>query len=133
MDDAENHAEQSEHHGSDGSGSTGTVSTDGQFIVTGVLPDSYRFSVSVPASAPGAPSWFVKSASIGGRDVSDAFVDITDDIATASIVLTDRVSEVSGSITDGAGRPTPEYVIVIFPSDVSLWTWQTRRPSRNPG
>jgi hypothetical protein len=111
----------------DGSGSTGTVSADGQFSVTGVLPDSYRFSVSVPASGPGAAPWFVKSASVGGRDAYDTFVDIADDVATASIVLTDRVSEVSGAISDGAGRPAPEFVIIIFPSDPSLWTWQTRR------
>jgi hypothetical protein len=111
----------------DGSGSTGTVSADGQFSVAGVLPDAYRFSVSLPASAAGAPPWFVKSASIGGRDAYDTFVDIADDIATASIVLTDRVSEVSGAITDGVGRPAPEYVIIVFPSNPSLWTWQSRR------
>jgi hypothetical protein len=49
------------------------------------------------------------------------------DLDSAVLVITNRVSEVSGVIQDAAGRPAPEYFIVVFPADRALWTWSSRR------
>ena len=103
-----------------------TVSAAGKFAFMGLTPDNYRFGpLALPSS--GATPWVVKSATINGRDAIDALVSVGEDLSTATIVLTNRVSEVTGTILDGSGRPAPEYFLVIFPADRLLWTWQSRR------
>ena len=114
----------------DGLTSPATITADGRFTVAGVLPDAYRLSVYAGAAPPPAAGWFAKSGTIGGRDVLDAMIQVAENVSGAAIVLTDRVTEVSGAILDGAGRPAPEYFIVIFPEDQNLWTWQSRRIQR---
>ena len=114
----------------DGLTSAATITADGRFTIAGVLPDAYRLSVYSVAAPPPAAGWFAKSGAIGGRDALDATVDVAEDVSGVSIVLTNRLTEVSGAILDGTGRPAPEYFIVIFPEDQKLWTWQSRRIQR---
>jgi hypothetical protein len=114
-----------------GSGrSLGVVSADGRFEAGGLTPDRYRVSVTAPMS-PGSrdPTWYLKSATLGGQDMADDAVDLQSiaDLDSAVLVITNRVSEVSGVIQDAAGRPAPEYFIVVFPADRALWTWSSRR------
>jgi hypothetical protein len=110
----------------DGLIATAAISADGQFTIAGLVPEAYRLQVSVPALPP-APPLFVKTGSLAGRDALDNFVNVADDVANASIVLTDRVAEISGAILDSNGRPAPDYVVIVFPADKALWTWQSRR------
>lgn len=110
----------------DGLATSSTITADGQFTFTSLVPEAYRFLVSMPA-APGSAPLFLKSATIGGRDALDALADVSEDVKNASVVMTDKMAEVSGAILDGAGHPAPEYVIIIFPADKALWSWQSRR------
>jgi hypothetical protein len=41
--------------------------------------------------------------------------------------LTDRVTTGSGTLLNGAGKGTPDYAIVAFPTNRSLWTRGSRR------
>jgi hypothetical protein len=106
-----------------GAYASATVTADGRFTITGVVPDSYRLSVTAQSATP----WFVKSGTIGERDAVEQYVAIAEDVRDAALVLTTQVSEVTGAIQDGAGRPAPEYFLVIFPEDKSLWTWRSPR------
>ena len=52
------------------------------------------------------------------------------------ITLTDRLSEITGSVRDGRGQPVADYVLVAFPEDTKLWGAQSRfvqttRPNQN--
>lgn len=114
----------------DGLTSLATITADGRFTLAGLLPDAYRLSVNAAAAPPPAASWFAKSGAISGRDALDTMVDVAEDVSGASIVLTNRVTEVSGTILDGSSRPATEYFIVIFPEDQKLWTWYSRRIQR---
>ena len=112
-----------------GSAGRGAVAPDGQFTIEGILPGKARFGGSFPATptAPPSSAWFIKSATLAGQEAMDSFVDLNASARNASIVITNRMSELSGAILDGAGKPAPEFVVIVFPADRALWTWQTRR------
>ena len=98
-------------------------------------------------SIPAGPHWFrvqaprgltLKSVMVGGRDVVDTPHDIQagEKIGGATIVLTDRVSEINGTIMDDRGAPIPDYTMLAFPEDTRLWGPQSRhimttRPDQN--
>ena len=43
--------------------------------------------------------------------------------------MTDQPTEVSGTVFDQLGRPTPEYAVFVFAADRSFWTTAPRRQS----
>jgi hypothetical protein len=42
------------------------------------------------------------------------------------IVLTKKVTSLSGQVTDSRGNPVLDATIVVFPADEKLWTYQSR-------
>ena len=69
--------------------------------------------------------WIVKSISANGLDVSDAAIEFQPaDRVTIRVELTDRVTQVSGSV-----RPTRDIkggTVVVFPDEPSKWTSTSR-------
>ena len=69
--------------------------------------------------------WNVKSISANGLDVSDAAIEFQPaDRVTVRVELTDRVTQVSGSV-----RPTRDIkggTVVVFPDEPSKWTSTSR-------
>ena len=60
----------------------------------------------------------MKSVTLGAFDASDLAVDIANEQnVPATVVLTDRVTEVSGTVAGGA-----DSAVVIFPADPVDWT-----------
>jgi hypothetical protein len=68
--------------------------------------------------------WAVKAITVDGNDVTDSPIDLKGaQNATAQIVLTDRVTEVTGTLTsDDAARAS----IVLFAEDQTKWTYPSR-------
>ena len=105
-----------------------TAGAAGDFKLPGVVPGRYQLSASLPV--PSIESgWYVKSATINGRDTLDVPVDIRsgEQIADAVITLTDQPTELSGTMTDAAGSPAPEYFIIVFADDEAHWQFGSRR------
>lgn len=70
------------------------------------------------------PGWMVKRIEIAGLDATDAPVDLrSQQDASARIVLTDRLTEVSGTLGD---RGAAGLTVVVFPEQPAAWA----RPSR---
>lgn len=69
--------------------------------------------------------WAVKSIVLRESDATDAVIDIgSEQQVPVRVILTDRLTEVSGTITGGdAGRPPS---IVVFPEDPAKWTQAAR-------
>jgi hypothetical protein len=95
----------------------------GHFTLSGVTPGNYQVSVT------GVPNWHAGSVEVAGRDALDFLLDMTParSVADAVITLTDRVSEISGTLQDSLGRPTSDYTLVVFADDERFWTAQSRR------
>jgi carboxypeptidase family protein len=64
---------------------------------------------------------------LNGRDVTDAVIDFRqNDIDGLQVVLTPRISHVTGTIVDDRGSPRTDYTVVVFSSDPSRWMERSR-------
>ena len=94
------------------------VSTDGTFTLSGLFgPNMLRVN--------GLTSeWMVEAILVGGSDVTDTPFDFRPNqaIENAEIVLTDRVTEVSGTVKERDGALSTDFTLVIFPEDDTKWT-----------
>ena len=116
-----------------GSPAAGTVAADGTVSIKGLTPDKYRVSVTMPGmmllpNAPGS-GWVLKAAMLNGRDVSDLPFEVrpNDKLPGLVVTMTDHPTEFSGAVTDGAGRATARYQIIILPTDRTFWAAGSRR------
>jgi hypothetical protein len=103
---------------------TGRVGADGRFTVPGITPGEYLLTVSPgPGRGAAGGGWMPKSVVVNNEDVLDSGVVIRPDreASEAVITMTDRISGISGTLTDGAGRPAPEYFVFVFPADRGSW------------
>jgi protocatechuate 3,4-dioxygenase beta subunit len=101
------------------------MAADGRFKLSKLAPASYRIRINGRPPA----GWLLRSVMLNGVDVSDVAFELKagESIDGAVVTLTDRGAEVSGRFVDAAGRPAPEYVLVIFSADRRYWVPQTRR------
>jgi hypothetical protein len=101
----------------------GRVDKDGKFTITGVQAGMHLIR-------PGGQlrGWTLKSVTIDGRDVTDAAVELRSGqrLERVELTLTDRVSEINGTLTDDQGRPVTEYTVLAFSTDSTFWRPQSR-------
>jgi hypothetical protein len=96
-------------------------------LTTTLSRDNGRFTLELLAGTTfgvdlATPGWMVKRIEINGRESADGTLDVAPGVTTAAVrvVLTDRVAEVSGTVSlGGAARAG----VVIFPADASKWTY----------
>jgi hypothetical protein len=71
--------------------------------------------------------WMVKSVVIGPTDVTDGAFELrgTEQITNARIVVTDRVSELNGTVSLGK-QDAKDYSVVAFAEDATRWAFPTR-------
>lgn len=90
---------------------SGTVGPDGRFRIAALL-GHVRFA------ATGMPTlWTLKAVVVDGVDITDTGTDaagIGGD-TQVRVVLTDRITDVSGSVRDAGGSSVPEYVVIVLP------------------
>ncbi len=91
-----------------------TIGSDGTFSV-----ESPGGAVVVKVEVPAG--WMVKSIRLDGADLGDELVDLGSGRRAMEVVLTDKVSAVSGMVVDRNGRTLPSYSMVIFPPDRTRW------------
>ncbi len=98
------------------------VRDDWTFEATG-LSERRRFRVNIPT-----PGWFTKSVTHNGVDVTDVGIDFREGQQTSDIeiTLTQRTTDVSGTVQDSRARPITDYVVVAFTPDSSKWGYMSR-------
>lgn len=94
------------------------------FAVDGVMPG--RFLLDGAALGYSSQQvWMLKSVVTQGRDIFDLPIDLSAGGGLSDVVLTftdqPNASEVTGTLTDAAGRPIPEGAVVIFSADARYW------------
>lgn len=106
-----------------GGAGTGQVDAAGRFSVQGVPPGRYRLTAS------GAAGFTPESAMINGQDALDFPFEVkgSQAIGGVTITLTDRRTELTGTVVDDKNQPAVDYTIVVFPADSRYWGSATRR------
>lgn len=96
----------------------GIVDAEGRFETTSLPPGKYRLRVA-PMGA-----WQPKSAIVGGRDLIDQAVDLTEtDLEDIVITFTDRpFGSINGIVRGTQSTPDPDALVAIFPADPALRT-----------
>jgi hypothetical protein len=103
---------------SNGSIARGEVRPDLSFAIEGIHGPR-RLLVNNPP-----PGWTLKSVLAGGVDVTDnalPFGTRDQSLSDVIVVLTNRVTELSGTVSDSHGQPALDYSLLIFPSDRDRW------------
>ena len=103
-----------------------TTRPNGTFVFDGLGPGKWRVTgASLPAG------WSLRSAMLGDRDTLDVPFEVRlgEPIAGLTVTMTDRPTEITGTVSDAAGRPTSEYSMFAFSTERALWTTAPRRVS----
>ena len=105
--------------------STLTVAT-GEFSIEGVAPGRYV----IQAGGTLRPAlWVLKAAMVRGRDVLDEPFDLStgEEIDNVVLRVTDRISELSGRVTDASDKPSSDHRVVVFSTETKHWWPGSRR------
>lgn len=102
-------------------GGAGRVGGDWSFELRN-LTDLRLFRVNAP------PGWILKSVGLNGQEITDTPMEFPPGQAVGGVqvVLTQKVSALSGLVTDARGRPLLDATVVVFPADEQLWAFQSR-------
>ena len=86
------------------------------------LSDAVLFRTGTPQG------WALKSVSLNGQDITDTPMEFPQGqtVNGMQIVLTKKVTTLSGLVTDSKGNPVLDSTVVVFPADDKLWTFQSR-------
>jgi hypothetical protein len=111
---------------------SGQVNQDGTFELRGIAGPQFIRVNGIPAG------WALKTIEMNGADITDTAFDFPggNNVAGLVVTLTNRISELTGSVRDARGMPAGDYVLVVFPENAKLWTGQSRyiattRPNQN--
>ena len=102
------------------------IEADGRFSVEGVVPGTYRLQRMDGLRSPLGRQW-LKSAVVNGRDILDAPIELRQNAEDAVVTWSDRVSEISGTVTDSRGTALPGQTVVLFATDRRSWFFNSRR------
>jgi Carboxypeptidase regulatory-like domain len=111
-------------------GGAGRVDRNGSFQISSLLPG--RHYIRLTGQAQGSQTtaqWTLKSVMVAGQDVTDQPVDLKSgqNVDNVTILLTDRSTEIAGTVRDASGAPMAALTVVAFSSDPQYWRAQSRQ------
>jgi hypothetical protein len=102
------------------------LNDDGTFALIGLGPSQYSLQCQLPASL--TSTWKLRSAMAGGRDLLDTPIEgPAVNLRDVTLTLSDRRTELSGTLQSASGQPVSEYYVVAFSADRSNWRYGSRR------
>jgi carboxypeptidase family protein len=124
-------------------GAAGRAQKNGAFAVGNLLPGKHYIRVAGGGAAGGqgqgrGPAqgrgqaqgqWTLKSVLIAGQDVTDQPIDLKpgQNVDNVTIVLTDRTTEVTGTVRDVRNAPMTAITVIAFSTDQQYWRAQSRQ------
>jgi Carboxypeptidase regulatory-like domain/Polysaccharide lyase family 4, domain II len=97
------------------------IGSDGAFSIESPGGMSVIRVSEVPAN------WTVKAVRMDDADITDLEVDFGEGVRQVEIVLTDRVSQLRGSVVERTGRPLAGASVIVFADNSPLWAESSRR------
>jgi protocatechuate 3,4-dioxygenase beta subunit len=75
-----------------------------------------------------APGWTIRAVRYRGSDVTDSGLEIrpSENLTDLEVELTNRVTDVSGLVTNPKGEALKDYSVIVFPQDREKWTPNSR-------
>lgn len=105
-----------------GGSQVAAVDASGRFKLEGVFG-----AFMLELGGPAASGWTIETVAIDGRDATDrAASAMSGRTVTARIVISDRVTDVAGTVSDTRGTPRTEFVAVFLPASLSDDVLSTR-------
>ena len=100
-----------------------TVTAEGTFELRGLAGPRLIRAMNTP------PGWVLKSVHLHDTDVTDSGIDFKpgDPVSGLEVVMTSRVTEVSGTVKAADGSLLTDYTAVIFSDDPEKWTMTASR------
>jgi hypothetical protein len=97
------------------------VRANSRFGLAGLAGPMLIRAVNLPSE------WSLKAVVISGRDYTDTPYDFRgNETLSARVIVADRVTAVTGTVTDDRGQPAPDFAVVVFPRDRRQWMGATR-------
>jgi protocatechuate 3,4-dioxygenase beta subunit len=83
-------------------------------------------AVIVRAAPP--QGWATKAVFVNGQEITDTPTEFPagQTVSGMQIVLTKKITSLTGQITDAKGNPVLDATVVVFPGNEKLWTFQSR-------
>jgi len=104
-----------------GGGGAGRVGDDWSFELRN-LTDARLIRVNAPQG------WTLKAVGLNGQDITDTPMEFPpgQSVAGMQVVLTKKVTTLSGAVADAGGKPLLDATVVVFPANEKLWAYQSR-------
>jgi protocatechuate 3,4-dioxygenase beta subunit len=99
-------------------GGSGTVKADGAFELRGLSGTRLVRAANLP------PGWMLKEVRVNSADITDTGMEFKagEAIAGVEIVLTSKLTQISGTVTGAGSQPAKDYTLVVFSDDPQRWT-----------
>jgi protocatechuate 3,4-dioxygenase beta subunit len=98
-----------------------------RFRMDGIVPGTYRALNTLQGIRAPIGRWWLTSVVAGGRDLLDSPLEFRESIDDAVATLSDRVSDVTGTVSDPQGRTQTDAYVVVFSVDRGTWFPNSRR------
>jgi protocatechuate 3,4-dioxygenase beta subunit len=87
-----------------------------------------RMRLTLGGMGPPPAGWAVKSVRVNGVDVTDAGIDFrpNEDITGVELELTNKLTAITGGVTDSRGEPAKDYTAIVFSQDREKWVGAPR-------
>jgi hypothetical protein len=71
----------------------------------------------------GAAGWTIRSVRLNGTDITDAGIEFkaSEDISGLEVELTNKLTAISGLVTNARGEPVKDYTAIAFAQDRDKW------------
>jgi hypothetical protein len=95
-------------------GADGTLNEDNTFKLAGAGGKGFIRTFPLPTG------WALKSIAVDGEDVTDVPIDFSSrrSIDDVRIVVTDKLTDLTGTVADSRGTVLKDYVVIILPNDL---------------
>jgi hypothetical protein len=95
---------------------------DGQFTLNDLFGPLFLRGFVAGGSSGTAPTYTMKAVMLGGTDITDTPIEFKAEHSRhLEIVLTSRASTLEGTVTDDAGAPATDVMVVAIPEDKASW------------
>ena len=105
------------------------VDPDGSFATLQIPPGKYVIRMAA-GDWPGLAGWTYRSSVVDGRDVGSMPLDLQGDVSGLVITMTDRPSEISGTVRDEKGRIDTTATVLVYSAERSDWSYFGTTPRR---